>query len=190
MLKTHFWWSWGWFVVLGLPHYLGIPKSKSLPVAGLKLQPRFATPCRFGGATVVAQSFGSQTAGTTEMRKTALITGITGQDGSYLAEFLLEKGCLEKAKGSKGLGAWDWEVMWCIQGKVSWTNLITLCFRFPAVLRDPESNPNSDCRHFGVRSNLLVGMIKTLLPNFSKSPLLTGYWDMLYIYIYIPSLVI
>jgi GDP-D-mannose dehydratase len=39
------------------------------------------------------------------MRKTALITGITGQDGSYLAEFLLEKGCLEKAKGSKGLGA-------------------------------------------------------------------------------------
>ena len=25
-------------------------------------------------------------------RKTALITGITGQDGSYLAELLLEKG--------------------------------------------------------------------------------------------------
>jgi GDPmannose 4,6-dehydratase len=29
---------------------------------------------------------------TTKQRKTALITGITGQDGSYLAEFLLEKG--------------------------------------------------------------------------------------------------
>lgn len=28
----------------------------------------------------------------TQKRKTALITGITGQDGSYLAEFLLEKG--------------------------------------------------------------------------------------------------
>jgi GDPmannose 4,6-dehydratase len=27
-----------------------------------------------------------------EMAKTALITGITGQDGSYLAEFLLDKG--------------------------------------------------------------------------------------------------
>ena len=27
-----------------------------------------------------------------ENRKVALITGITGQDGSYLAEFLLEKG--------------------------------------------------------------------------------------------------
>ena len=27
-----------------------------------------------------------------EMPKVALITGITGQDGSYLAEFLLEKG--------------------------------------------------------------------------------------------------
>ena len=26
------------------------------------------------------------------MKKTALITGITGQDGAYLAEFLLEKG--------------------------------------------------------------------------------------------------
>ena len=26
------------------------------------------------------------------MQKTALITGITGQDGSYLAEFLLKKG--------------------------------------------------------------------------------------------------
>ena len=28
----------------------------------------------------------------TRMARTALITGITGQDGSYLAEFLLEKG--------------------------------------------------------------------------------------------------
>ncbi|NIY73950.1 NAD-dependent epimerase/dehydratase family protein, partial [Marivivens donghaensis] len=26
------------------------------------------------------------------MTKKALITGVTGQDGSYLAEFLLEKG--------------------------------------------------------------------------------------------------
>lgn len=26
------------------------------------------------------------------MRKVALITGITGQDGSYLVEFLIEKG--------------------------------------------------------------------------------------------------
>ena len=26
------------------------------------------------------------------MKKVALITGITGQDGSYLAEFLIEKG--------------------------------------------------------------------------------------------------
>ena len=26
------------------------------------------------------------------MKKSALITGITGQDGSYLAEFLLKKG--------------------------------------------------------------------------------------------------
>ena len=26
------------------------------------------------------------------MKKVALITGITGQDGSFLAEFLLEKG--------------------------------------------------------------------------------------------------
>jgi len=30
--------------------------------------------------------------GEKEKRKVALITGITGQDGSYLTEFLLEKG--------------------------------------------------------------------------------------------------
>jgi GDPmannose 4,6-dehydratase len=29
------------------------------------------------------------------MSKTALITGITGQDGSYLAEYLLEQGYQE-----------------------------------------------------------------------------------------------
>ena len=29
----------------------------------------------------------------TPVAKTALIIGITGQDGSYLAELLLEKGC-------------------------------------------------------------------------------------------------
>lgn len=27
------------------------------------------------------------------MKKIALITGVTGQDGSYLAEFILENGC-------------------------------------------------------------------------------------------------
>ena len=30
----------------------------------------------------------------TSKQKVALITGVTGQDGSYLAEFLLEKGYL------------------------------------------------------------------------------------------------
>merc|ERR1711988_277049 len=34
----------------------------------------------------------SETNGAEENRKVALITGITGQDGSYLAEFLLDKG--------------------------------------------------------------------------------------------------
>ena len=29
------------------------------------------------------------------MEKTALITGVTGQDGSYLSEFLLEKGFID-----------------------------------------------------------------------------------------------
>ena len=32
------------------------------------------------------------------MRKVALITGITGQDGSYLAEFLIEKGKHQRAQ--------------------------------------------------------------------------------------------
>ena len=30
--------------------------------------------------------------GITDNRKTALVTGVTGQDGSYLVELLLEKG--------------------------------------------------------------------------------------------------
>ena len=39
------------------------------------------------------------------MKKVALITGITGQDGSYLAELLLEKG-YEKKKLSD-CGGWE-----------------------------------------------------------------------------------
>ena len=35
--------------------------------------------------------------------KKALITGITGQDGSYLAEFLLEKGFLDMIVERKDL---------------------------------------------------------------------------------------
>jgi GDPmannose 4,6-dehydratase len=37
-------------------------------------------------------SDGRATAGGGDQRRVALITGITGQDGSYLAELLLEKG--------------------------------------------------------------------------------------------------
>ena len=33
-------------------------------------------------------------------RKVALITGITGQDGSYLAEFLLEKATISTASSA------------------------------------------------------------------------------------------
>ena len=32
------------------------------------------------------------------MKKVALITGITGQDGSYLAEFLIDKGYIDDHK--------------------------------------------------------------------------------------------
>ena len=35
------------------------------------------------------------------MAKKALITGITGQDGSYLAELLLDKGLSEKLYGNQ-----------------------------------------------------------------------------------------
>ena len=36
-------------------------------------------------------------------KKVALITGVTGQDGSYLAEFLLEKGFLDFIVNRKDL---------------------------------------------------------------------------------------
>ena len=35
----------------------------------------------------------------TQAKKVALITGVTGQDGAYLAEFLLKAGC--ELHGSK-----------------------------------------------------------------------------------------
>lgn len=37
-------------------------------------------------------AFGSTESSMTNSRKTALITGVTGQDGAYLSEFLLKKG--------------------------------------------------------------------------------------------------
>ena len=39
-----------------------------------------------------------------ERRKVALLTGITGQDGSYLAEFLLEKVCAGVSDGLNWVG--------------------------------------------------------------------------------------
>ncbi|XDV42162.1 hypothetical protein PO909_010882 [Leuciscus waleckii] len=39
-----------------------------------------------------ASASGDVNGGSTTRRKVAIITGITGQDGSYLAEFLLAKG--------------------------------------------------------------------------------------------------
>lgn len=38
-------------------------------------------------------------------RKVALVTGITGQDGSYLAEFLLDKGYTVSTQSNAGR---DW----------------------------------------------------------------------------------
>ena len=40
-------------------------------------------------------------------RKVALITGITGQDGSYLTEFLLEKGYTVRCVGHLGIFAFQ-----------------------------------------------------------------------------------
>ena len=43
-------------------------------------------------ATIGSTESGRASARLPAMRQTALITGITGQDGSYLAELLLDKG--------------------------------------------------------------------------------------------------
>ena len=50
--------------------------------------------CRISRMASGSDGFGetAAAAAATERRKVALITGITGQDGSYLAELLLEKG--------------------------------------------------------------------------------------------------
>ena len=46
----------------------------------------------------------------TNKQKTALITGITGQDGSYLAEFLLEKGYIVHGTKAKEKLGWVPEI--------------------------------------------------------------------------------
>ena len=58
----------------------------------------------------------------TSKQKVALITGITGQDGSYLAEFLLEKGYIVHGKNGcfscinrqywigRNLLGWKWQM--------------------------------------------------------------------------------
>lgn len=171
MLKTHFWWSWGWFVVLGLPHYFGIPNSKLLPVVGLKLQTRFATPCCFGGSGRRQISWFPD-GGHNRDEENCTHHRYHGAGWVLLSRVPFGQGLL-----GKNQGPWTLEPetgRWCDAYKGKWIE---------PTWSDPESNPNSDCRHFGVRSNLLVGMIKTLLAHFWKSPLLTGYWDMLYIYI-------
>jgi GDPmannose 4,6-dehydratase len=50
------------------------------------------TPCHPQVARLRGQGTGAQIISGERLTKTALITGVTGQDGSYLAEFLLEKG--------------------------------------------------------------------------------------------------
>jgi len=49
-------------------------------------------PANQAQAAIKSISTAMSTLSTSQPPKTALITGITGQDGSYLAEFLLEKG--------------------------------------------------------------------------------------------------
>src|SRR5437867_2670017 len=59
---------------------------------GLPQLVSFAPDRRFGGARSKTGLPGHQWASGGVLMKKALITGITGQDGAYLAEFLLKKG--------------------------------------------------------------------------------------------------
>ena len=79
------------------------------------------------------------------MKKVALITGITGQDGSYLAEFLLKK---------------KYEVHGIKRRSSSFNTS-----RIDHIYKDPQNKKNSFILHFGDMTDSLsiVNLIKKLI---------------------------
>lgn len=68
-------------------------------------------------------------------RKVALITGITGQDGSYLTELLLEKGYTVSPIGAHGEGT-DW---YCLQRDMRVYILAFSCMHLTSSLVIPPA---------------------------------------------------
>ncbi|MFZ3009852.1 MAG: GDP-mannose 4,6-dehydratase, partial [Candidatus Microsaccharimonas sp.] len=81
------------------------------------------------------------------MTKVALITGITGQDGSYLAEFLLEKG---------------YEVHGIVRRSSSFNTS-----RIDHIFQDPHTDKKKLILHFGdvADSSNLSRLIESIKPN-------------------------
>ena len=85
--------------------------------------------------------------------KVALITGITGQDGAYLAEFLLKKGyevqCLRNAAGIVD-GMPDWPDLFILDKDMALIDGIAIC-KFLKLHQQARSIPilmisGSDCK--------------------------------------------
>ena len=83
------------------------------------------------------------------MKKIALITGITGQDGAYLAEFLLKK-------------------KYIVHGLKRRTSLINT-HRVDHLYQDPHINNRNFIMHYGdmVDSTNLIRLIKRINPNIA-----------------------
>ena len=81
------------------------------------------------------------------MKKIALITGITGQDGSYLAEFLLEK---------------NYEVHGIKRRSSSFNTS-----RIDHIYKDPQNKKNNFILHFGDLTDSLsiVNLVKKINPD-------------------------
>ena len=81
------------------------------------------------------------------MKKTALITGITGQDGSYLADFLLGKG---------------YEVHGIKRRSSSFNTS-----RIDHIYKDPHIEDNNFFLHYGdlLDSGSVLNIIKEIQPN-------------------------
>ena len=174
------------FVVLGLAHYLRIPKSieltRFLPVVGLSrsVTPRVAAPRRGAALLAAVPAFDwFPDGGQNRDEENCAHHRDHGAGWLLLSRVPLGEGLL----GSQGPWShwiWCWESEFGVLKPVQFAMFL---FFSPSVLRDPESNPNSDCTYFGVLSKLLVGMIESCLNHFSKSPkspLFIGIW-------YVPS---
>ena len=98
------------------------------------------------------------------MSKTALVTGITGQDGSYLAEFLLEKGYIVHGLKRRS------------------SNFNTQ--RIDHIFKDPHEKENNFFLHYGDLTDKVMLQLVLKLLNIQQIVMLWALLESLKQYVY------